>query len=145
MLKIFSFIYMVALESLTALQRVNRNWFIYPPFSFFHSHFASFFLFLTETWNNWVVLFHVWANYLIQSLKIQRSVVICDHGKQKAWGPCSPFETVLVLKCGREAKQLESTMWLPNQKMLKWKAVGIENQMPFIHQPTLSQVPSWKP
>jgi hypothetical protein len=36
-------------------------------------------------------------------------------------------------------------MWLPNQKMLKWKDVGIENQMSFIHQPTLSQVPSWKP
>lgn len=36
-------------------------------------------------------------------------------------------------------------MWLPNQKMLKWKDVGIENQMSFIHQPTLSQVPPWKP
>lgn len=36
-------------------------------------------------------------------------------------------------------------MWLPNQKMLKWKDAGIENQMSFIHRPTLSRVPSWKP
>lgn len=47
--------------------------------------------------------------------------------------------------CGREAGWAESSMWLPNEKMLQWKDVGIENQMSFIHQPTLSQVPSWKP
>lgn len=137
--------YRLAPEPAVTLPRGNRGWSICPPFLTLALVFAFFFLYPAEARNNWAVFVELITSPASGPWNPKTCGWSVIMASRRLWGPYFTFEIVPVWKCGREAEQLESTMWLPNQKMLKWKDVGIENQMSFIHRPTLSQVPSWKP